>query len=176
MFKVGDLIMYGARGVCRIKDITELDWDAAEKGRQYYVIESVYKENVFYVPVGNDKVYMRPVMSREEVLSLIDSMPGIKLEKQTKRSLQQLARLYQSAIDSHESTELIKLAKSIHMKEKTAEEQSKKLGQLDIRYLEHAEDLLFGEIAAVLDIPRDSVLAFIEERLGSEAADPEEDR
>lgn len=173
MFKVGDFIMYGAKGACRIKDITELDWDVAEKGRKYYVIEPVFKGDLFYVPVGNDKVYIRPVMSKEEVLSLIDSMPEVKTEKQKVRSLQQLARLYQTAIDSHEAADLVKLTKSIHMKEKTAQGQNKKLGQLDISYLEHAENLLFGEIAVVLDIPRESVVSFITEHLERKTKDIE---
>ena len=81
MFEVGDLMMHGARGVCKIKNITELDWDVAEKGRQYYVIEPVFKGDTFYAPVGNDRVYMRPVMSKEEILSLIDSMPEIETER-----------------------------------------------------------------------------------------------
>jgi len=64
MFEVGDLMMHGARGVCKIKNITELDWDVAEKGRQYYVIEPVFKGDTFYAPVGNDRAYQTTVRSK----------------------------------------------------------------------------------------------------------------
>ena len=165
MFEIGDLVMYGVRGVCRVKEITELDWSSAEKGKKYYVFEPLYKGDPIYVPVDNDKVYMRHVMDREEILALIDSMPDIETDDRKARSIQQLARSYQTAIDSHEAKDLVKLTKSIHKKRKAAEAQDKQLGQIDVRYMEHAEDLLFGEIAAVLDIPRDSVLDFIHERL-----------
>ncbi len=168
MFEIGDLIMYGARGVCRVTEITELDWSSAEHGRKYYVLDPLYKSDVIYVPIDNDKVYMRPVMSKEEVLALIDSMPEIETDKRKARSIQQLARFYQAAIDSHECEDLVRLTKSIHSKKKEAEKQNKQLGQIDIRYMEHAEDLLFGEIAAVLEIPRDSVIDFIDERLGKQ--------
>ena len=64
MYKIGDLIMYGVRGVCRVKEITELDWSSAEQGRKYYVLEPLYKDDLIYVPIDNVKVFMRPVMSR----------------------------------------------------------------------------------------------------------------
>lgn len=165
MFEIGDLIMYGARGVCRVKEITHLDWDAAEKDREYYVLEPLYKNDTIYVPVDNQKVYMRPVMSREEVLELIDGMPEIESEVYKASSIQQLSRYYQAAIDSHECSELVKLTKSIHLKKEKADKNNKHLGQIDVRYMEHAEDLLFGEIAAVLDIPREDVVSFIEDRI-----------
>ncbi len=174
MYKIGDLIMYGVRGVCRVKEITELDWSSAEQGRKYYVLEPLYKDDLIYVPIDNVKVFMRPVMSREEVLALIDSMPEIEADTRKARSIQQLARIYQAAIDSHESEDLVKLTKSIHLKKVAAEKQNKQLGQIDVRYMEHAENLLFSEIAAVLDIPRDSVKQFIEDRLGQ--AEKKEDK
>ena len=176
MFEIGDLIMYGARGVCRVEEITELDWSSAEHGRKYYVLKPLYKSDKIYVPIDNDKVYMRPVMSKEEILAMIDSMPEIEVENRKARSIQQLARFYQAAIDSHECADLVKLTKSIHRKKAAAEKQNKQLGQIDIRYMQHAEDLLFGEIAAVLEIPRDSVVDFIDARLGEMPDDGPEDK
>ena len=168
MFKVGDLIIYGIHGVCRVKDITKLDWDTAFKDRDYYVLEPLYKGDTVYVPVDNDKVYMRPVMTKSEVLELIDTMPDVDTEPYKARSIQQLARYYQAALDSHEMTDLIKLTKIIYTKRVETEKQgkqSKTLSQIDEKYMEHAENLLFGEIAAVLDIPRDEVLEYIDDRL-----------
>lgn len=165
MFAVGDLIVYGARGVCRVRDITTLDWSGADGEREYYVLEPLFKDDVIYVPVDNDKVYMRPVMSRQEVLDMIDHMPEVESEIYKASSIQQLSRYYQSAIDSHECADLIRLTKSIHMKKEAADAQNKLLGQIDVKYMNHAENLLFGEIAAVLDIPRDEVESFIDKRI-----------
>ena len=174
MFAVGDLIVYGARGVCRVKDITTLDWNAAETDRKYYVLEPLFKDDVIYVPVDNKKVYMRPVMSEQEILDLIDHMPDVESEIYKARSIKQLSRYYQAAIDSHECADLIRLTKSIHKKKEAADAQNKQLGQIDVRYMNHAEDLLFGEIAAVLDIPRDKVVSFIEERIKENKQDSED--
>lgn len=110
-------------------------------------------------------------MSRQEVLDLIDSMPEVESKVFKASSIQQLSRYYQAAIDSHECSELVRLTKSIHLKQEAADKNKKQLGQIDIRYMEHAEDLLFGEIAAVLDIPRDSVVEYIEKRIESKKSD-----
>ncbi len=174
MFEIGDLVMYGVRGVCRVKEIKELDWSSADQGRQYYVLDPLYKSDEIYVPTDNDKVYMRHVMSREEVLALIDSMPDIMPDDRKARSIQQLARSYQAAIDSHESADLVKLTKAIHKKKRTAEKNNKQLGQIDVRYMQHAEELLFGEIAAVLEISREDVVRFIDERLADRKKDEQQ--
>ena len=49
------------------------------------------------------------------------------------------------------------------------EQERRKFGSIDERYLKRAESLLFGELAAVLDLPRDGVRGFIAGRLGVEA-------
>ena len=60
------------------------------------------------------------------------------------------------------------LSKTIYEKKIEAEKQGKhSLSQIDEKYMGRAEDLLFGEIAAVLGIPREEVLGFIEDRLSS---------
>ena len=71
MFNVGDLIIYGGTGVCRVKDITHPDFGMPED-RLYYILEPVYQAGTIYAPVDNGKVYMRPVISEEEANELID--------------------------------------------------------------------------------------------------------
>ena len=38
MFQTGDYIVYGSRGVCRIKDIGTLDFLGKEKKKLYYTL------------------------------------------------------------------------------------------------------------------------------------------
>ena len=54
---------------------------------------------------------------------------------------------------------------STYQKKKEREQAKLKFGAVDRRYMERAEDLLFGELAVALDIEREDVQAFIEERL-----------
>lgn len=38
MFEIGEYIVYGVKGVCRIEDITHIDISGADKDRLYYVL------------------------------------------------------------------------------------------------------------------------------------------
>lgn len=165
MFKENDLVMYGQTGVCKIQEVTKLDWSAAEQDRLYYVLKPLYSDDAVYVPVDNDKVFMRKLMTRKQVDDLIDTMPSVQAEIFKARSIQQLSRYYQDAINSHESMDLIKLTKSIHMKKEAAIKKNRHLGQVDIRFMKYAESLLFGEFAAVLGIPIEDVTGYIENRI-----------
>ena len=109
---------------------------------------------------------MRPVISAGEANELIDQFPGVTIEVFKSSSTQQLSKHYQSVIDSHEILSLVKLTKSIHRKGEDARRQNRHLGQIDKKYMHLAEDLLLGELAAALDIPREDVPDYIHDRIG----------
>ena len=90
---------------------------------------------------------MRPVISEDEAKNLIDNIPEIHTEIYKSSSMQQLTKYYQSIIDTHRCLDLLKLTKSIYMKQMDANKQNKHLGQIDKKFMKRAEDLLFGEFA-----------------------------
>lgn len=163
MYEVDDLIMYGSTGVCRILDITTQEFNNEDK--LYYVLEPLYQSGVIYAPVDNEKVFMRPVISEEEAKNLIDTIPEIHTEIYRNSSMQQLTKYYQSIIDTHKCLDLLKLTKSIHQKKMDALAQNRHLGQIDKKFMKRAEDLLFGEFAAALQISKDDVQDYIQKRL-----------
>ena len=77
MYSVGELIFYGRTGVCEVKEITTLKSMGETEGRLYYILEPLYKECKISIPVDNDKIYMRPVISRKHAEELIDRIPHI---------------------------------------------------------------------------------------------------
>lgn len=164
MFNVGDLIIYGGTGVCRVKDITHPDFGMPED-RLYYILEPVYQAGTIYAPVDNGKVYMRPVISEEEANELIDIMPEVHTEIYKSSSIQQLSKHYQAIIDTHKCLDLIRLTKSIRKKKEAAMRQNRRLGQIDKKFMKRAEDLLFGELAAALDMSRDDLDSYIQNRI-----------
>ncbi|MDD5922312.1 MAG: CarD family transcriptional regulator [Eubacteriales bacterium] len=165
MFKENDLIMYGGTGVCRVQKITKEDFGGKIEPKLYYILQPLYQTGVIYAPVDNDKVFMRPVISREQADELIDEFPDVTTEVFKSSSTQQLLKHYQSVIDSHELLGLVKLAKSIHQKSDDAKKQNRHIGQIDKKFMHLAEDLLFGELAAALKIPREDVTSYIHKRL-----------
>ncbi len=165
MYEAGDLIMYGGTGVCRVKAVSSGIFDA-EDDREYYVLQPLYQSGIIYSPVDNKKVFIRPIITKEEAKQLIDEIPEIESEVFKSTSIQQLSKHYQEAIDTNTCQDWIELAKSIKLKRDIAEKNNRDLGQIDKKFMKKAEDLLFGEIAAALDIPRDQVHEYISKRIG----------
>ena len=164
MFKIGDLIIYGSTGVCKVTDIAVIDHIGIE-GKSYYAITPLYQCGTIYVPTDNKKVFMRPIISIAEVEQLIDTIPSTEAEAFHCNASNGLIKHYDSALKSHECKHLIELAMSIHAKKEFVAKQNRKLGSIDEKYLKRAEDLLFGEMAAALNITRDEMPEYISDRL-----------
>ncbi len=164
MFKPGDLVIYGGTGVCRIVSV-EPSPSGRENGRLYYTLKPIYQTFTITTPVDNDKVFMRPIISRKEAEDLIDSIPSIHAEAYSSKVMRELAEHYQSILSTYDCRNLIELTMSIYAKKQLAEAQHRKFGALDERYMKRAEDLLFGEFAAALEIDRGKVQAYIADRV-----------
>ena len=164
MYQVGDLVIYGGSGVCQIKDIGAPGGSRAEQEKQYYTLAPVYGTEVIFVPVDT-KVYMRPVLSRDEAEKFIRQIPSIEEAKINAGSLQLVSRQYQESLQSHECCDLVGLIKTIHRKDSQARKLGRKPGKIEEKYRKRAEDLLYGELSVALGIPRDNVGQYIDTTL-----------
>ena len=170
MFAVGDMIIYGSMGVCRVEAVEQRQQPKGGE-QSFYILKPIYQTCSVSTPVDNDKVLMRPVISREEAERLIDTIPSVHAEAYNNKVLRQLSEHYESIIKHYDCAELIELTMSIHTKKINCEEQKKKFGALDERYLKRAEDMLFGELAVALGIERKEVQNYIEQRIGASMRD-----
>ena len=170
MYQTGELILYGSTGVCRVTDIVSRKTGRLDQERMYYILTPLYQAGTITTPVDNDKVFTRPVITRDEALQLIDQIPTIDAEVYHNPNLQQLENHYKTEMEDHDCLSLLRLTMSTYRKKKEREAKKLKFGAVDRRYMERAEDLLYGELAVALDITRDSVGQFIAQRLESLAA------
>ena len=76
-------------------------------------------------------------------------------------------------MEDHDCLSLLRLTMSTYRKKVEREEKKLKFGAVDRRYMERAENLLYGELAVALGIEKDSVQQFIAQRLRALAAVPE---
>lgn len=90
MYQVGELIVYGGTGVCRVEAVETPQQRGPEAGRQYYLLKPLYQDGTIRIPVDS-KVFMRPVISRQEAEALIDAIPGMHAEACHERNFTQLA-------------------------------------------------------------------------------------
>lgn len=164
MYKVGDYIVYGSTGVCMIEDIIARDSED-EKEQLFYMLTPLYSSCTIYTPVNNTKVFMRPVITKDEAEELIDIIPSIRPKAYHNRATNQLTEYYKNSLKTNNCFDLIELCMSIYAKEQEAKQQKRKLGVVDQRFMKQAEELLFGELAVALDIDKSRVEDYITSRV-----------
>lgn len=163
MFKVNDFVVYNSMGVYKITDI-RTEKDIYENDTQYYIMQPVYHNNMTVkVPVDNPNVKMREVISREEVLSLIDSMP----EKETVWIPDDRKRneSFKAALKTGKCEEWFKLIKSIYAEKQEKTNIGKKLMKIDEEIMKAAQKNLYEEFAVALEMSPDDIEEFILEHV-----------
>jgi len=160
MFTAGDLVVYGGEGVCRVERIAPsgMAYDGGDK--LYYHLAPLYHSGIVLTPVDT-AVLMRPVISRDAALALIAGLPGLPLCKPEEPGLRAAKEHYHRLVQRCECGELAALIHTVCRKRAWAVRHGKKVSQMDERYLKRAEDQLYGELAAVLEVPRDQVVPYI---------------
>lgn len=166
MYDIGALIVYGGEGVCRVEEIGVPKLTGVNKNRQYYTLKPLYREGTIYAPV-DAKVFMRPVITKDEALKLIDRIPSIEPEIYENSNLRFLNEHYQTQLQNYSCEGLLKLIRSTQAKRELMISRGKKLGLVDERYMKRAEDMLHGEFAVALDIERGEVPEYIKNTLES---------
>lgn len=114
-YPVGALIVYGGSGVCRVIGVGVPEGQS----KTYYTLAPLYGTEVIYAPVDT-RVFLRPVLTKEEADDLIRSMPSIRAERVETGNLQLRSRQYQASFQSHDAADLVKLIKTIHWRDAAA--------------------------------------------------------
>lgn len=162
MFSVGEKVVYGQTGVCVIESVTEKELIRNQK-KQYYVLKPLFQNNnTIYAPVDSEKVFIRPIMTAEEADGLIMKIPQIAADSGLENAS---PTDYRAELSSHKIDDLVAVTAAIYEKKKNASAQKKKLGFSDEKYMRMAEDLLFGELSAALNIPVAEVTDYISKKL-----------
>ena len=167
VYAVGDLVMYGRTGVCKVEEIIEETYRGETEPRRFYSLRPLYQKCSIRTPIAGGKVSIRPIISGQEARDLIARMPEVQAEPYHNRNLNQLREHYRERLECFDCEVLIALMKSLWMKKREAEAQKKKFGAVDERFMREAEDLLYGEFAAALSIDRSAVERYIAESLAT---------
>ena len=162
-YSIGDLIIYGETGVCRVEEVVERPF--LDSTQLCYKLQPIYQSCVIFTPVEGGGVFTRPLISREDAETLIAGIGSMSPEICEITASRVLSEKYDAVIKTHDCKEYVLQILSIYAKRKRAIEAKKKLSAVDERYLKKTEDLLFGEFAAVLDIHKSEVGKYIEERI-----------
>ncbi|MDR1765971.1 MAG: CarD family transcriptional regulator [Lachnospiraceae bacterium] len=173
MFSVGDTVIYGNKGICRLVGTQTMATghgagDGADE-RMYYVLRPVFDEgSTIYTPMGNEKTEsrMRRVLSAEEIHGLIREMPReetIWIEDQKERK-----ERYKKILAENDRLSLVRLIKTIYLHGMDLRNKGRKLHVADEQFMKDAEKILYDEFAHVLGIARSEVLPYILGEIGVE--------
>lgn len=165
MYQVGDWIFYGNVGACKVTDIRKMKVPGIDREHLYYTLQPLEDSCCISTPADTGKVFMRPLISKEEAESLITAIPQFDAEAYHNPVLRQLSEHYETVLDTHDCRELIRLTMSIYIKRQEAVESKRKLGAVDERFMKKAEDLAYGELAVALGIEKKKVPEYIAERI-----------
>ena len=160
MLQINDTILYGAEGACTVADITEQE--VGGKTVRYYVLQPIYNpRSTVYVPVDNPilTAKMRRVLSKEEILRIIEDMPNqpsqwIEDEEQRKET-------YRDILRRGDRIELVRMIKALYDHQQVQRQKGKHLHAVDEYLFKEAEKMLYDEFALVLGIKPDQVVPFI---------------
>ena len=164
MFQVGDRVVYGTLGICRVAEVAPRSMPGSREEKLCYTLVPLFQDCVIRVPVDT-RVFIRPAISRRQAEELIDSIPSRHPAAFRSRVPSQVSEHYAAALRSHDCGELMDLTMSIYAKKQEALAHHRKVSAVDQRYMKQGEELLFGELAAALEIPREEVPRYIEARL-----------
>lgn len=164
MFNIGDYMICGANGVCKVEEIGPLEVGGISKDCMYYTLRPVYaSESTVFTPVDNEKIIMRPILTKEEAQTLIDDMPNIEtfwVDDDKRREV-----IYKEALHSCDCTELVKIIKTSYLNQQARLAAGKKVTMGDKKYFQMAEEQLYGELALSLQMEKGEVKEFIVNRL-----------
>lgn len=153
MFQIGDKVTTKNYGVCIIKDIEKKTFNNEIK--EYFVLDALFKNahtNTMKIYILKDKAaeQMRPVLSKDEVLKLIDGfneLEDIKIvEFRARRNT--FEELYKTG-DIKKHCQLIKSLYVLDLEFKT---KSKTLPYKDREYFEKLKTTVYDEFANALEI------------------------
>ena len=160
MYRIGDTVMYGTVGVCKMEALEERAFGGVT--RSYYVLKPLFQEgSTTYVPVDNEKLVSKihTILSADEIKHLVQTLSDAKpwwIDKDNERK-----QVYLAALEKGDRRELIGLVRAVlkHKDEQMA--KGKKLHICDEHFLMQAQKVLYDEFSFVLHISRDEVPALL---------------
>ncbi len=138
MYKVGEYVVY-KKNVCKIK----------EYDKKYYCLVPVDDVSLtIKVPVETSKEFLRKVISKKQVESIISSINYIEVlpnisEKEVEQSYKELLR-------NGNYEDIIKIIKTSYLRNQDRINNNKKISERDDYYFKLAERMLYNEFSIAL--------------------------
>ena len=164
MFQIGDKIVYGSEGVFFVSEYTTSPIDKADQ-RVFYILRPVgsAENNMIVTPGEGCSVKVRPVMSRDEALSLIDRIGEIE---EVKVEFERGRRdAYRAVLCRGMGEDFVSLIKTVRRRRAEFLAQKRRLSETDTDFESRARHCLFTELAVALDITRSEAESLVAQKM-----------
>ena len=171
MLSIGEAVVY-RHHVCEVVSIRE----AYFEGRDYYELKAIFEKSLkLFVAIDEAQPpALRPVMTKEEALALIDSIGSA--ESIDEEALAQgtdtptlldrrIKEEYTRRLHTFTPEQLLPIMKFAYERSKSRTDEGRNATATDKKYFELAQNLLRDELSISLGIDRDQVTAFLQERI-----------
>lgn len=167
MYQIGDQVLYGIHGVCRVTQLEKQLID--KKQRTYLVLEPEGQQGArFLVPTCNEVAMSKltPVMTAPELEALLQSREvrqdhWIADENQRKQR-------YREVISSGNRAALMGAVCTLYRHKASQAAAGRKFHLCDENFLRDAEKILCGEISLVLSLEYDQARDYLRSQLKKE--------
>lgn len=159
MYKVGECVLYGQEGVCRIVEIVTRK--IANQDKLYYQLMPLDNHITILVPVDQKQsnAKMRQVLSKDDIYDLIKTMPDNETIWIKDKNVRK--QKYNEIINKGNHKQLVQLIKTLYLNKQEQINKGKKFHLQDQYLLEVAEKILYDEFSVTLEIKQNEVLPFI---------------
>lgn len=166
MFEVGDYIVYGNNGVCKVEAVGKLKAPGMPKDKLYYTLSPYNsKGSKIFTPVDNKRVVMRPIISKKEAIELIKDLKNIDLLVVSDEN--RIEEEYKEALRKCDCKELVKVIRTIANRKNSRLKEGKKITAGDEKYLQMAEEYLLEELSIPLEMDKEQVKELIVKEVGN---------
>ena len=164
MLTVGQLVVYGIHGVCKIAGTEVRTVD--RKKVEYFVIEPVSQAGAcFFVPSGNPVAVakLRPILTKAELETLFTDLKDWKsvwIPEENQRK-----QYYRELISGGDRKSLLSMILALQAHRIAQQEAGRKFHLCDENFLRDAQRLLCMEIAVVLQTDEPGALSYLIEHI-----------
>ncbi len=160
MFSIGDYVMYGAEGVCRIVAIEELDL-TGESLPYYRLAPESDRSSTIFVPIANSILTdrIKPMLTEDEVRALLKEKSEGAFEWTDSTNLRKVR--YQEIINGGDRRRTLALVRELHARQKRIKGTGQRFSITDEHYYKLAQRLLFDEFSRVIPVSQAEFLDFI---------------
>lgn len=164
MFEIGELVVYGAHGVCCVSRMQEQT--IGRKKQTYLVLTPIRaRATQYFVPIANPAAMAKllPLVSREELEALLASekihtVSWIPDENRRKQA-------YRELMSGGDREKLMQAVFTLYRQKDLQKAAGRKLHLCDEGFLHDAEKLLAEEIESVLELDSPGAIAYLREKL-----------